>query len=480
MKQEFDLTKPFCLKGDWYLPDDRDNRLSGEVTYTPNEGVRLEIIGDFKGDVLGIQGNYYPTILGIVEGSRDVSLFGCNYISRGQVSLVRGSEMAKPVMTFAVNEMLDGWHFNTREEILAKTVYVEIDGLDEWLHITGFNFKDLIIDPKACTVDLHYKLPETVSFEFPAGCNAAFVFSISNLSQPVYRTFFEMRQKVVLKIEKEEGLHIDDIYRVIYEFQSFMILCCSSNEPFIKRVYFCNPDYSVPLSNDSKCNRKVSLYNHQHFTIKENKWDNMFMMVTYSMIKDKFPELILKWSTLFKAFEPAINLLVEQIRDKKYFNDNDFLNLAQAAETIHDRINPGAMKMPKDDYKALKTKVLDSVPEDSREFVAGLLQYGNNVSFAKRIGELVASCPNTIVDAFIPDKDSFIYEVRDSRNYYTHYTLLDKKYVKREYGLLRLSERLQMLLVVVMLLHVGVDRDLLEKKIVDTKAFYSYLFESPE
>ena len=180
------------------------------------------------------------------------------------------------------------------------------------------------------------------------------------------------------------------------------------------------------------------------------------------------------------AFEPAIKLLVEQIRDKKYFNDNDFLNLAQAAETIHDRINPGAMKIPKDDYKALKTKVLDSVPEDSREFVAGLLQYGNNVSFAKRIGELVASCQNTILDAFIPDKDSFIYEVRDSRNYYTHYTLSDKKYFKREYGLLRLSERLQMLLVVVMLLHVGVDRDLLEKKIVDTKAFYSYLLESPE
>lgn len=479
MKQVYDMTKSFSLKGDWFLPDNPGMRLSGEVSYDTNVGIHLELIGDFKGDILGAEGYGYPTILGVVEGSRDISLFGCTFISRGQMTLVSGSEMAKPVMTFVANAMIDGWHFMSDKDVLAKTLIFELDGLDEWLHVTGFKFSDVKLDLANHSVDMHYQLPKPIPFEYPIGCEASFVFVVSNLSQPVYRTSFELYQKVRIRIENYNGFTLSDIYNIIYEFQSFL-MTCTPGEPYVRDVFLFNPDYSIELQDGRSVNRKLTLFYNQHFTIKENKWNFMFMMIPYSLIKDAYPTLIKKWDGIFSDFEPAINLLVEQIRDKNTFNDNDFLNLAQAAETIHDRINPDAVKMPKEEYDELKTTVLDHVPEEGKAFVAGLLQYGNNVSFATRIKELVDSCPDAIINVFIPDKDIFVKEIRDSRNYYTHYTLSNKKHVKRGYGLLRLSERLQMLLVLVLLLHIGVDADLLEKNILGKKSFYQYLLETPE
>ena len=102
MVKQFDLTQTFNLKGDWFLPEDANQRLSGELSYSPEDGIHLELIGDFQVNPLGLGLNSYPTILGIVEGSREISLFGCMYVGRGEVSLVKGNEIAKPVITFTV------------------------------------------------------------------------------------------------------------------------------------------------------------------------------------------------------------------------------------------------------------------------------------------------------------------------------------------------------------------------------------------
>lgn len=461
MKGKFDLTTAFTLKGDWFLPEKPEERLSGEFSFHPEEGMRLELIGDFNFNPLGLDNSSYETILGVVEGSRQISLFGCFLIQGGGVTLVKGSETAKPVLTFVVNLMVDGWYFSTKEEICAKTVLVEIDGLAEWLCVTGFKFDDLKLDYAEHTVDLHYKLPEPIPFEYPAGVEASFDFCVNNLSQPIFRTSFEMTQTARLKLKTDKGLSYHDILQAVYKFQCFLMLC-SYGEHYIKRISIFNPDYSVDLGIGKPVSRQVDLYFNQHFTVKETKWDSRNMLVPYPAIRNEFPQLILLWDKIFADFEPAINLLVEQLRDTNGFSDNDFLNLAQAAETIHDRMYPGAVKMPPADYDKLKANIVDNVPADCKDFVKGLLQFGNNVSLATRLGDLVKRCPDSILKVFIGAPETFIKEIRDSRNYYTHYTLSGKKHVKRHYELMKLSQQIQFLLVNDLLLHIGVEEDLLD------------------
>ena len=474
MKGKFDLTTAFTLKGDWFLPEKPEARLSGEVSFNPEEGMKLELIGDFKFNPLGLDNSSYPTILGVVEGSRQISLFGCFLIQGGGVTLVKGSETAKPVLTFVVNLMVDGWYFGTQEEICAKTALVEIDGLAEWLYVSGFKLDELKIDFAGHTVDMHYKLPEPIPFEYPAGMEASFDFCVSNFSQPIFRTSFEMTQTARLKLKTDKGLSYHEILQAVYKFQCFLMLCTYS-EHYIKRISIFNPDYSVDLGVGKPVPRQVDLYFNQHFTVKETKWDSRNMLVAYPAIREAFPQLILQWDKIYIDFEPAINLLVEQLRDRNGFSDNDFLNLAQAAETIHDRMYPGAVKMPATDYDKIKKNILDNVPADCKDFVKGLLQFGNNVSLAMRIGDLVKRCPESILKVFLGDPETFIKEIRDSRNYYTHYTLSGKKHVKRHYDLMKLSHQIQFLLVIDMLLYIGVEENLLERLVHNQECRFGQL-----
>ena len=460
MVKQFDLTQTFNLKGDWFLPEDANQRLSGELSYSPEDGIHLELIGDFQVNPLGLGMNSYPTILGIVEGSREISLFGCMYVGRGEVSLVKGNEIAKPVITFTVNSMVDGWLFGSFEEVRATDVYFEIDGLSEWLCTTGFRPDDVKIDNTAKTADVHYELPRPIEFEFPKGVKASFVFSMNNMPDSIVMTKLTLEQTVRLRLQKEEGFTLEDIFRDSYKFMTFLMLGLNG-ETHIKSVYFFNPDYSIEISPGTQHKRRVNFFYHQHFTVKERKWDFRTMTFTFPVVRDNLQALIAKWDEDFEEFEPAINLLIEQIRDKNTFNDNDFLNLAQAAETIHDRMRPGAVKMPDVEYKSLKKQILNCIPESFKQFVQGLLQYGNSVSLSQRLRELVGWCPQPILKMFVPDSDLFIKEIIDSRNYYTHYTLSGKKHVKRGRELMILTERIQVLLIVNLLLHLGIEEKLL-------------------
>lgn len=57
MKSQYDLTKTFELKGGWFLPEAPKRRLSGEVSFSPEEGIHLELIGDFQMNPLGMERN---------------------------------------------------------------------------------------------------------------------------------------------------------------------------------------------------------------------------------------------------------------------------------------------------------------------------------------------------------------------------------------------------------------------------------------
>ncbi len=101
MKAQFDLTSNFSLKGDWFLPDSLGVRLSGEVSYSPERGIYLELIGAFSKNPLDLNDNNYATIHGLVEGSRKISLFECIHVALKKRSNTAGG---KPPMDFQNNK----------------------------------------------------------------------------------------------------------------------------------------------------------------------------------------------------------------------------------------------------------------------------------------------------------------------------------------------------------------------------------------
>ena len=78
------LTEPHIFKGYWWIPDNPEKKVAGIVTYTPNERIRLELIGGFEDshgaymDLLDDDNSSVSLIYGKDSDAKVITLVGCH------------------------------------------------------------------------------------------------------------------------------------------------------------------------------------------------------------------------------------------------------------------------------------------------------------------------------------------------------------------------------------------------------------------
>lgn len=118
----------------------------------------------------------------------------------------------------------------------------------------------------------------------------------------------------------------------------------------------------------------------------------------------------------------------------------------------------------------MRGEVLKSIKnEEYKKFTEDLFNHGNNLNPKQRLEDIVNSHSNEELGPIIGDKNLFTDNIKDSRNYYTHYNRNKKKNVLEGEELFYLSERLKILLVCAILEEIGITKDLLEKSIKRVK-----------
>ncbi len=181
------------------------------------------------------------------------------------------------------------------------------------------------------------------------------------------------------------------------------------------------------------------------------------MLFTYHKLGDNPNEIIKNWYEKYEILEPAFDLLFEQFYTKG-FTINTFLNLAQSAETFHARVHDHT-RIPPDEYKAMKNDILKLAPNKYHEWLKDQFNFGNYLNLHSRLTELIDKYSNSTLDQILGDKEKFILNVKNSRNYYTHYDKrLEKKALKGA-DLFYLSERLKILLTCAFLMEIGFTRE---------------------
>jgi hypothetical protein len=95
--------------------------------------------------------------------------------------------------------------------------------------------------------------------------------------------------------------------------------------------------------------------------------------------------------------------------------------------------------------------------------------FGNNLNLHSRLTELTEKYSNNILDKILGDKNQFVLNVKNSRNYYTHYSKDGVKKALKGSELFYLSERLKILLVCSFLEEVGFDKNNLSTFLNDIK-----------
>ncbi|GLU53113.1 ApeA N-terminal domain 1-containing protein [Dyadobacter frigoris] len=447
--------------GQWFLPNSNE-RVFGTLTFENNIGCRLELMGELNGENANFTD--IPIILGVTSDSKQITLVDNFLLSRGGSTLRQYHEIGTPLNIYAINNILEGAHFFSVDELMFNSLNAELYNLDEWLGISGFDTKKLDSDDLS-KVNINYNLPDNINFIINPKLKGSFTFHIKHPTIYAYQKDISVKQSIRFVLQNEEKQTLADILYQLFIFQQLLVISLYKETYPIAIELFT--DKKMTESESSK-HSKIILYKSYSkknidFRIK-NSWN---MLINYQDIKDTFPKIIETWYEKYENVKPAIQLVVQQFFNST-FNENTFLNLAQAAETFHSRFYDHE-RIPKKDYNKMKEDILDVVKEPSYVFwLKNQFQFGNNLTLNDRLTELLVKYSTEFLDKAIGDKANFVQIVKENRNYLTHYNKNKESKALKVFDLHKLSEQLKLLLVSAFFIEIGIEKSILEKKILET------------
>jgi hypothetical protein len=176
-------------------------------------------------------------------------------------------------------------------------------------------------------------------------------------------------------------------------------------------------------------------------------------LFTFKDVENKFETCLQNWYRKYDELEPVYQLYFGALYGQFVYLNLKFLCFVQALETYHRRAL-GNEELPRDKHEKRIKNILDTAPIEYKNWLKYQLKYGNEPNLQRRFIDLFDKF-TVPIRSLIPDENTFIKKVVDTRNYMTHYdlTLKEKSAIGKE--LFLITERLRILLETCLLSEIG-------------------------
>lgn len=453
------MTEEFTIKGEWFLPTNKEQKVHGILTFHPQTGTDLELYGGLNGNTFSPEFKNQEIILGLTSDSKQVTLYNCFMTKSGGVTLVLGGEYGKPSTSYSIMYALIGLYADTIEDLKFNTISTEIFNLGEWVGVSGFQRQNTDIEKlRKHEVTLKYKLPEPIEFDIDDDIKGKFNFIANHPRLSRYQKTVTITQRVEFCAATENEKDINELLKYVISFQNFLTLALYRSTYPIS-ITLSSDKHKKDYGNGKTYNKPIKLFfSSRNFKANEKSKSDLEMLFNYRGIKDDFPLIIKNWYSKYELLEPAFDLVFEQFYNGNRFTVNTFLNLAQSAETFHARVH-NHKNIPREQYKKMKEDILKVAPDEYHPWLNDQFNFGNNLNLHARLSEITDKYSNHILDKILGDKTQFVLNVKHSRNYYTHYSKDGKRKALKVGELFYLSERLKILLVCSFLIEMGFNKE---------------------
>lgn len=425
------MTERIEIKGYWWLPSSPDDNVAGVLTYTPNESIKLELIGQLKPSSSAIEEMIdredEDVIFGISSDAKEISLINC-YASGGSLNF----SCQFPIQRYNCQHLIIGTHVESLNDNHFFKAQINIPFLSLWatpksLEETWFR-KDKY---EKCTIAFKTepKYIETVDIE-------NYKFSIEGVVD-FYGDHFEpkINQKTIVEITNESDFSLNDIIKKIFFFEQFISFATLKPIESSKIVLFDKSKFQT------YCNDKKHFFPIEYIHIYHGKKDKKEQSLTersnflfsYDTIKEEFPSVLKKWYSEQDDIAPIRHHLIECVRQKGVFSSIDFLVVIQAIEGFWWRFRD-------DDYRHKNN-----------------VKSNNNTSLKTILESLIIEFKD--IDRLKLNEIN-IEEVVDSRHYFSHFVYKSKKpHAKDGLELYHITKQIRKLLICCLLNFIGFSND---------------------
>jgi len=449
------MNEEFKYQGIWWISNQPDKRIPGILTFIPEEGAILDLMGSFRDspDLENIQ--KIEIIHGLTSTGVTITLYKCEE---------RTFQIHSPgflISSYNVNFVFINIHFSKSEDIKFKKVYVHFSHLDEWVSISGI---DIDFNPENREVNINFRVPDPITV--PVGEN----YKILIKFEPNFPSLFPVqneacvKQKAFIGIEFIGEQHFAEYKKMIYLLQIFLTLGVSEPVyPLKIRGFIESSSQPIEICYQTLYRRSVK------------KLHPLQMLFSYIDIFEKFPIYIKNWFNKANLLSPVYNLYFGVVYNPNMYLEHSFLNLVQAIEAYHRRIMEN-YELPEEEHRNRINKILENTPEEYKKWLQEKLAYSNEPSLRKRLKYILGKYSNII--GFLNDKKSFIHKVVTTRNYLIHYDKNLEKESLRGIELLKTTQILKTLLEICLLDEIGLETDKI-KNLIERKQI-SWIFDSNE
>ncbi len=371
----------FEYKGEWWLPEQPKLKVAGTLKTEERSKIVLDIHGS-----LNIEKNCEKIILG---------KYGFEEITLLKVFLYKESyESYGLSQQFLVECVIVGTHFSLMQKVMFDRWSVSYTYLEDWLATNVFSVRE-------------GKRHSSVSSSFPnykdiyiSSLNLTLRIQSSFYSEDVLHKSIRREHRACIEIIPAEPKGLDWFNEISFYIQVFLSLCLGI--PSYRKAV----EYSIGSQKLKYLGKSIVLPNfenpiyHLRDLLEYNsaiKIEAYEIILKYPVIKRNLQKYLDRWFEGFNKLNLIYNLFFSIIEDDAAGQTrypHDFLIISQALEAYYKVVYP---------------------------------HRSQRINYRKALEFLLKEVDRTFY-AFLSDKDTFVDDIVQTRNYYTHYseTLKDK------------------------------------------------------
>jgi hypothetical protein len=396
-----ETVEPFRCKGQWWLPEKPEERVSGILTYIPQDGALLELIGSFADSVVAFTSSFAPEI---VLGESDHGLVTLHDCTLTQLTL--GSMSSS---SLKVRNVLLGHHFTSESHIRFEKIYVRYSNLDEWINRSGFDKKVLVESMQPpWKVTVVYEPPQAIEIALGADCEMSLEFQpkLPELKFVLKEAYIAQESYVKLAFANQRNLR--DCYETLFHLRNLLTLAISV------------PIYPLELRGHvGGLKEPTKIFFEQQYMPEDlEPVLPPKMLFKFDDVEGKFDLFLKNWYSKRISLKTVYELYFGLTYNPHMYVNDRFLNMCRAVEAYHKAVI-----------------------------------YSKRRDLKKRLSEIV-DLYWSIASTFIPDKSTFLSKVVHTRNHLTHSGKAKKNAVSGN-ALFFAAEQLRLLVEMCLLKEAG-------------------------
>jgi hypothetical protein len=351
----------FTVPGVWWLPDSPDENTAGIISFNPNAGTRLELIGtlgspgDAFAGTLEPDGRRYPVIHGVADASY-ITLLDC---------LSVGSKIQSPGLEsedFTARFLLRGSEL-VEEGCRFNTVELEFDYLAEWSGLGGLTF------PQPEGPDSEGQDRAEVRFrQDRLEVQLENGYSIA-VGTRVFRDFalrsFQLQASCALSVTTPEPLDLDELGRNVLTRCQNLLTLTTDTTCAQKKMVVLGPE-GHPLEVGSQL----------VYVRRGEAPSRTVQQMLLAMGEIDFADLVTRWFALYDRCERPLNTLFGLLYAPPSYVELKLTTSAAAAEGLHSGLatpDPAAKQANRDRKQAILDSIESYLSDKDFDWIVALL-----------------------------------------------------------------------------------------------------------